>query len=150
MLKFCPQPWTKLCLLDEDATTWIGPSAIEWIYVQQQNHPPKISWTSGSTNFGVLRGFKPWSMSFRVKKCSWNVSFKGSKFWNFFNDWASDEEVKVCGSLQSLRTNTQTNEQTQKMTIRRTKMFAIRWGLLSDSCKKLCLHHSYSIQRSWL
>lgn len=39
------------------------------------------------------------------------------------------------------------NEQTPKMTTMKTKMYAIRWGLMGDSHKKLCPCHNYSIWR---
>ncbi len=67
----------------------------------------KISWTLGFTSYGVLGGFRLWSMGSKIEKCSWNASFKGSKSWIFFNYWARCEEVKVCRSLQSLKANTQ-------------------------------------------
>ncbi len=65
----------------------------------------------------------PLSMGFGVEECSWNVGFRGSIFKNFFNDWASHEEVKVYKSLQSLRATHKLNEQTLKVTTMRTKTF---------------------------
>jgi len=98
-------------------------------------------------NFQRFGGFKPWSEGSRFEECSWNASFKGSKSWNFFTDWASHEEVKVCRSLQSLRANIQTkwaniesdhNEST------------IEWSLLGYNRKKLHHDHNYLIRGSWL
>lgn len=67
----------------------------------------QISWTLGFTSFNVFGGFRLGSTSSKVAKCSWNVGFMGSKSWNFFNYWASHEEVIVCRSSQNLKTNTQ-------------------------------------------
>jgi hypothetical protein len=38
----------------------------------------KVSCTLIFISFGVFGGFRPWSTCYRVEKCSWNASFKGS------------------------------------------------------------------------